>query len=195
MREQLITELLEAAWLRVEHGSVERERSCGPFDMQSLGGSAALAAVDLVACERHAHTQELPDENANVEVLLDTQLARHAADAASSLIAFARALAYAIGQPRAGRREGLGLLLSKAISRDLDTLSFDTAPHSYDDAAESLGRITDALINHGPASLGPIIIIAPATDAIANVIAVTVANLLDWRAFDDDDEDPAIDLG
>jgi len=27
------------------------------------------------------------------------------------------------------------------------------------------------------------------------VIAVTVANLLDWRAFDDDDEDPAIDLG
>ena len=77
----------------------------------------------------------------------------------------------------------------------MDTLSFDTAPHSYDDAVESLGRITDALINHGPASLGPIIIIAPATDAIANVIAVTVANLLDWRAFDDDDEDPAIDLG
>jgi hypothetical protein len=194
MREQLITELLDAAWLRVEHGPVERERSCGPFDMESLGGSAALAAADLVACERHAHTQELPDENASVELLLDTQLARFAADAASSLIAFARALAYAIGQPRAGSRQGLGLLLSKAISRDLDTLSFDTAPHSYDDAVESLGRITDALINHGPASLGPIIIIAPATDAIANVIAVTVANLLDWRAFDDD-EDPAIDLG
>ena len=87
-----------------------------------------------------------------------------------------------------------GLLLSKAIDRDLDTLSFDAAPYGYDDAAESLGRITDALINHGSASLGPIIIIAPATDAIANVIAVTVANLLDWRAFDDD-EDPAIDLG
>jgi hypothetical protein len=29
---------------------------------------------------------------------------------------------------------------------------------------------------------------------IANVIAVTVANLLDWRAFDDD-EDPAVHLG
>ncbi len=66
---------------------------------------------------------------------------------------------------------------------------------SYDDAAKSLGRITDALINHGPASLGPIITIAPATDAIANVIALTVvANLLDRCAFDDD-EDPAIDLG
>jgi hypothetical protein len=146
-REQLITGLLEAAWLRVEHGPVERERSCGPFDMESLGGSAALAGAYLVACERHAHTQELPDENASVEVLLDTQLARHAADAASSLIALARALAYATGQPRAGSREGLGLLLSKAISRDLDTLSFDTPPHGYDDAAESLGRITDALIN------------------------------------------------
>ena len=69
-----------------------------------------------------------------------------------------------------------------------------TAP---DDAAESLGRITDALINHGPARLGPIIIIAPAADAIANVIAVTVANLLDWRAFDDDvdDQEPVPDLG
>ena len=173
---------------------MEPERSCGPFDMESLGGSAALAAADLVACERHAHTQQLPDETASVEVLLDTPLARHAADAASSLIAFARALAYTIGQPRTASREGLRLLLSKAIGRDLDTLSFDAAPYGYDDAAESLGRITDALINHGPASLGPIIIIAPATDAIANVIAVTVANLLDWRAFDDD-EDPAIDLG
>jgi hypothetical protein len=76
--------------------------------MESLGGSAALAAADLVACERHAYTQELPDEDASVEVLLDTPLARHAADAASSLIAFARALAYTIGQPRAGSREGLG---------------------------------------------------------------------------------------
>jgi hypothetical protein len=84
-RELLITELLEAAWLRVEHGSLERERSCGPFDMESLGGSAALAAADLIDCERHAHTQGLPDENAAVEVLLETQLARHAADAASSL--------------------------------------------------------------------------------------------------------------
>jgi hypothetical protein len=138
--------------------------------MESLGASAALAVAGLVACERHAHAQELPDENASVEVLLDTPLSRHAADAASSLIALARALAYAIGQPRAGSREGLRLLLSKAISRDLDALSFDTAPHSYDDAAESLGRITDALTNHGPAGLGPIII-APATNAIANVIA------------------------
>jgi hypothetical protein len=129
-REQRITELLEAAWLRVEHGPVERDRSCGPFEMGSLGGSAALAAGDLVCCERHAHAQGLPDEDASVEVLLDTQLARHAGDAASSLIAFARALAYSIGQPRAGSREGLGLLLSKAISRDLDALSFDTAPYS-----------------------------------------------------------------
>ena len=116
--------------------------------MESLGGSAALAAADLVACERHAHTQELPDENASVEVLLDTQLARHAADAASSLIA----LAYTTGQPRAASREGLGLLLGKAISRDLDTLSFDTAPHGYDGATESLGRITDALIRSTTAS-------------------------------------------
>jgi len=191
-RELLITELLEAAWRRVEHGPVERERSCGPFEMESLGGSAALAAADLVVCERHAHTQQLPDENASVEVLLDTPLARHAADAASSLIAFARALAYSIGQSRTASREGLRLLLSKAIDRDLDALSFETAPYGYDDAAESLGRMTGALINHGPASLGPIVIIAPASDAIANVIAVTVANLLDWRAFDD--EDPAIDL-
>jgi len=42
MREQLITELLEAAWLRVERGPLERERSRGPFDVQSLGGAAAL---------------------------------------------------------------------------------------------------------------------------------------------------------
>jgi hypothetical protein len=81
-----------------------------------------------------------------------------------------------------------------AFGRDLDTLSFDAPPYGYDDAAESLGRITDALIDHDLASLGPIIIIAPATDAIANVIAVTVANLLDWRAFDDD-VDPAVHLG
>lgn len=197
IREQLICELLEAAWLRVEHGPFERERPRGPFDAESLGGSAALAAADLVACERHAHTQEPPAEDASVEVLLDTPLARHAADAASSLIALARALAYEIGQPRTASREGLALLVSKAIGRDLDALSFDTAPHGYDDAAESLGRITDALINHGPARLGPIIIIAPATDAIANVIAVTVANLLDWRAFDDDvdDQEPVPDLG
>ena len=92
--------------------------------------------------------------------LLDTPLARHGADAASSLIALARALAWSIGQPRTASREGLGLLLRKAISRDLDTLSFDTAPYGYD-AAESLGRITDALINHGSASVGPIIIIRP----------------------------------
>ena len=84
-----------------------------------------------------------------------TRRARHGADAASSLIAFARALACTIGQPRAASREGLGLLLSKAIGRELDTLSFDAAPYGYDDAAESLGRIHDALINHGPASLGP----------------------------------------
>jgi phage-related minor tail protein len=189
-RELLITELLEAAWLRVEHGPFERKRSGGPFDLESLGGSAALAAADLIVCERHALTQELSDENASVEVLLNTPLARYAADAASSLIAFA----YTIGQPRTASRRGLGLLLSKAIGRDLDTLSFDAAPYGYDDAAESLGRITDALINHGAASLGPIVIIAPATDAIANVIAVTVANLLDWRAFDDD-EDLPVHLG
>jgi hypothetical protein len=30
-REQLITKLLQAAWLRVEHGPVEREPSCGPL--------------------------------------------------------------------------------------------------------------------------------------------------------------------
>jgi hypothetical protein len=28
--------------LRVEHGRIEPERSRGPFDMKSLGGSAAL---------------------------------------------------------------------------------------------------------------------------------------------------------
>jgi hypothetical protein len=197
IREQLIAGLLEAAWLRVEHGPLERERPRGPFDLESLGGSAALAAVDLVVCEHQAHTQELPEEGASVQALLDTQLARHAADAASSLIALARALAWATGQPKTASREGLAPLLSKAISRDLDTLSVDTTPHGYDDAADSLSRITDALINHGPARLGPIIIIAPATDAIANVIAVTVANLLDWRAFDDDDVDDELvpDLG
>jgi hypothetical protein len=196
VREELITGLLEAAWLRVEHGPLERERERGPFEVESLGGSAALATGDLLVCERHAHIQELPEEDASVEELLDSPLARHGADAASSLIALARALAWSIGQPRTASREGLGLLLSKAISRDLDTLSFDTAPYGYDDAAESLGRITDALINHGSASVGPIIIITAATDAIANVIAVTVANLLDWRAFDDDDDqESVIDLG
>lgn len=77
MREQLITELLEAAWLRVERGPLERERSRGPFDVQSLGGAAALAGADLLPCERYAQAQQLPDENASIEVLLDTQLARH----------------------------------------------------------------------------------------------------------------------
>jgi hypothetical protein len=67
IREQLICELLEAAWLRVEHGPFERERPRGPFDAESLGGSAALAAADLVACERLAHTQEPPAEDASVE--------------------------------------------------------------------------------------------------------------------------------
>lgn len=100
--EQVSTSLLEAAWRRVQGGPLERERSLGPFDLDSLGGSAALAAADLLACERHAHLQEPPGEHASAETVLATPLAEHAADAASSLIALTRALAYAAGGPAAG---------------------------------------------------------------------------------------------
>jgi len=104
VREELITGLLEAAWLRVEHGPLERERERGPFEVESLGGSAALATGDLLVCERHAHIQELPEEDASVEELLDTPLARHGADAASSLIALARSRARLVDRPAADRQ-------------------------------------------------------------------------------------------
>src|SRR5450755_33640 len=76
VREELITGLRGAAWLRVEHGPLERERERGPFEVESLGGSAALATGDLLVCERHAHIQELPEEDASVE-----EFARYAAGA------------------------------------------------------------------------------------------------------------------
>jgi hypothetical protein len=50
IREQPIAGLLEAAWLRVEHSPSERAPPRAPFDVESLGASAALAAVDLVVC-------------------------------------------------------------------------------------------------------------------------------------------------
>ncbi|MGI8412718.1 MAG: hypothetical protein ACR2QA_09535 [Solirubrobacteraceae bacterium] len=84
---------------------MERERSLGPFDLDSLGCSAVLAAADLLAGERHAHLQEPPGEHASAETVLATPLAKHAADAAASLIALTRALAYAAGDPATASRQ------------------------------------------------------------------------------------------
>lgn len=52
-----------------------------------------------------------------------------------------------------------------------------------------MGRITDHAIGHGVKTFGPIVILAPAADAIAAVIARTVANISPWDWGEDEDDD------
>jgi hypothetical protein len=82
-----------------------------------------------------------------------------AADALSTLLSLARALALAIGAPELARREELDRLIAEQIS--LEDLS-DPTEHGYlVEAAEQVGRITDEAIGHSVESFGPIVIHAP----------------------------------
>jgi hypothetical protein len=65
---------------------------------------------------------------------------------------------------------------------------------SHQEAAERLDRITDSAINHGVKSFGPIVILAPAVDAIPAVVARTVANLCPWDWEQDEGQDEVGDV-
>ena len=78
----LYDELLEAAWTRVDHGPVERERRRGPFSIDSVAGTLALAAVDLVVLQHEASRAELYQLAYDVVELARRPLALLAADAA-----------------------------------------------------------------------------------------------------------------
>jgi hypothetical protein len=124
----------------------------------------------------------------------ESSLEQSGADAASTLISLAVELALVIGERQYASREGLEPLIREAVGRDLGRLFDERAPYSYQEAAESLGRITDSAINHGVKSFGPIVILAPAVDAIAAVLARTVANLCPWDWEDDEGRDDAGDV-
>jgi hypothetical protein len=191
-RERIVAGLLDAAWNRVRLGPLERHRSRGPFDPGTVAGALGLAPGDLLACERSAVENGPFDDDASVEELLGSRLALAGADAAATLIALAVELAWAIDERRFTSREGLEPLVQEAIDRNLAALGLDEPrPYSYEPAAESVGRITDAAVNHGVASFGPIVILATAVDAIAAVIARTAANLRDWEA---DEQDQPVDV-
>jgi hypothetical protein len=68
------------------------------------------------------------------------------ADASATLISLAVELADAIGEREYVTREGLPLI-REAVGRDLGRLVDERAPYSYQEAAESLGRITNSAIN------------------------------------------------
>ena len=84
---------------------------------------------------------------------------------------------------------GLDPLIREAVARDLGQLLDERPPYSYLAAAESVGRITDHVISHGVKTFGPIVILAPAADAIAAVVARTVANISPWDWSEDEDDD------
>ena len=69
------------------------------------------------------------------------------ADASATLISLAVELADAIGERKYVTREGLDPLIRDAVLRDLGRLLDERAPYSYQEAAESLGRITNSAIN------------------------------------------------
>jgi hypothetical protein len=200
---QLVDGLLDAAWLRVQLGPLERYRSRGPFEPASVAGALGLAPGDLLALERAAIEHVLGDHAASLDPPNDARwpdapresaLEQAGADASATLISLAVELADAIGEREYVTREGLDPLIREAVGRDLGRLLDERAPYSYQEAAESLGRITDSAINHGVKSFGPIVILAPAVDAIAAVVARTVANLCPWDWEQDEGQDEVGDV-
>ncbi len=180
-------ELLDAAWTRVHAGPVERERHRGPFSVNSVGGTLALAAVDLVVLQQEAARAQLYLLSDDVDGLVERPLALLAADAVSTLLLLARALAHAIGHPELAGREELDRLISEQI--DLDDVSDATDDGLLVEAVEQVSRITSEVISHGVESFGPIVIHVPVVIAIANVLSATIAQLvelLDDGAADDE---------
>jgi hypothetical protein len=180
-------ELLDAAWTRVDAGPVERERHRGPFSVHSVAGTLALAAVDLIVLAQEAARAHLYLLSDDIEELAQRPLALLAADAISTLLSLAQALARAIGQPELAAREELDRLISEQI--DLDDVSDPTEDGLLVEAVEQVGRITSETIAHGVESFGPIVIHVPVVVAITNVLNATIAqlvDLLDQAAADDD---------
>lgn len=156
---------------------VERERSRGPFDVESVGGTLGLALVDLIVLQKAAVRAELYAPSANVEPLAQRPLAGLTADALSALLSLAAELARAIGKPDLASREQLDRLISEQI--DLVDL-FDPTPHGLlVEAVEQVARITSQAVSHGVESFGPIVIQVPVVIAISNVLAATIAQLLE----------------
>jgi len=189
----LYEELLDAAWTRVHGGPVERERHRGPFSVDSVAGTLALAPVDLIVLQQEAARAELYLLSDDVEELAQRPLAFLAADALSTLLSLAQALARAIGKPELATREELDRLIAEQI--DLDHLG-DSTEHGYlVEAVEQIGRITAETINHGVEHFGPIVIHVPLMIAITDVLSQTIALLAELvdadAAATAEDEDDA----
>ena len=183
----LYDELLDAAWTRVDYGPVERERRRGPFSTDSVAGTLALAAVDLVVLQHEASRAELYQLADDVDELARRPLALLAADAISTLLSLARALARAIGKPELATREELDRLIAEQI--DLDHLG-DPTEHGYlIEAVEQVGRIIAETISHGVEHFGPIVIHVPVIIAITDVLSQTIALLAELIDAEDEDED------
>ena len=172
----IYAELLDAAWTRVDSGPVERERRRGPFSVDSVAGTLGLAAVDLIVLQQEAARAELYALSDDVDELVQRPLALLAADAVSTLLLLARALAYAIGNPELASREELDRLIAEQIR--LDDLSDPTEHGLLVEAVEQVGRITSEAVSHGIKSFGPIVIHVPVVIAIANVRGATISQLI-----------------
>lgn len=186
----LYDELLDAAWTRVLVGPIDRERHRGPFSIDSVAGTLALAPVDLIVLQQEANRAELYPLADDVDELVQRPLALLAADALSTLLSLARALARAIGKPELATREELDRLIAEEI--DLKDLGGDPTEHGYlVEAVEQIGRITTETINHGVKHFGPIVIHVPVIIAITDVLSQTIALLVDLIDSEDEDEDEA----
>jgi hypothetical protein len=173
----IYAELLDAAWTRVDSGPVERERRRGPFSVDSVAGTLGLAAVDLIVLQQEAAHAELYALSDDVDELVQRPLALLAADAVSTLLLLARALAYAIGNPELASREELDRLIAEQMR--LDDLSDPTEHGLLVEAVEQVGRITSEAVSHGIKSFGPIVIHVPVVIAITNVLSATITQLID----------------
>ncbi|MGO9788648.1 MAG: hypothetical protein ACLP8S_03690, partial [Solirubrobacteraceae bacterium] len=114
-------ELLDAAWTRVHSGPVERERRRGPFSVDSVAGTLGLAVVDLIVLQQEADRAPLYLLSDDVDELVQRPLALLAADALSTLLLLARALAREIGRPELATREELDRLIAEQV--DVNDLS------------------------------------------------------------------------
>src|ERR1044072_2230556 len=173
----IYAELLDAAWTRVDSGPVERERRRGPFSVDSVAGTLGLAAVDLIVLQQEPAHAELYALSDDVDELVQRPLALLAADAVSTLLLLARALAYAIGNPELASREELDRLIAEQMRVDDPS---DPAEHGLlVEAVEQVGRITSEAVSHGIKSFGPIVIHVPVVIAITNVLSATITQLID----------------
>jgi hypothetical protein len=178
-------ELLDAAWTRVHSGPVERERRRGPFSVDSVAGTLGLAVVDLIVLQQEADRAQLYLLSDDVDELVQRPLALLAADALSTLLLLARALAREIGRPELAAREELDRLIGEQV--DVNDLSDPTEHGLLVEAVEQVSRVTSEAVSHGVKSFGPIVIHVPVVIAIANVLSATITQLVDL--LDDGTED------